>query len=156
MGSMEMEMTPRKVDIRLSGKGNSNSHGARPVHQKHLRHDEVDPDKLVVNKENAISFLYGCLDSAGCIINEKHHAGGMCDPWGVPDVVVSVISMLLIIVSPPRLRCVPLSFALFLSISISLSLAHSLSRSSLAPPLYEGNRERRRGGLRHLQREFFY
>jgi len=23
----------RKVDIRLSGKGNSNSHGARPVHQ---------------------------------------------------------------------------------------------------------------------------
>ena len=40
----------RKVDIRLHGKGNSNSHGARPVHQKHLRHDEVDPDKLVVNK----------------------------------------------------------------------------------------------------------
>ena len=26
---------PRKVDIRLPGKGNSNSHGARPVHQKH-------------------------------------------------------------------------------------------------------------------------
>ena len=25
---------PRKVDIRLPGKGNSNSHGARPVHQK--------------------------------------------------------------------------------------------------------------------------
>ena len=24
---------PRKVDIRLPGKGNSNSHGARPVHQ---------------------------------------------------------------------------------------------------------------------------
>ena len=31
--------------IRLPGKGNSNSHGARPVHQKHLRHDEVDPDQ---------------------------------------------------------------------------------------------------------------
>ena len=26
---------PRKVDIRLPGKGDSNSHGARPVHQKH-------------------------------------------------------------------------------------------------------------------------
>ena len=26
---------PRKVDIRLPGKRNSNSHGARPVHQKH-------------------------------------------------------------------------------------------------------------------------
>ena len=25
----------RKVDIRLHGKGDSNSHGARPVHQKH-------------------------------------------------------------------------------------------------------------------------
>ena len=44
-----------KVDIRLHGKGNSNSHGARPVHQKHLRHDEVDPDKLVVNKEFSVS-----------------------------------------------------------------------------------------------------
>jgi hypothetical protein len=33
----------RKVDIRLPGKGNSNSHGARPVHQKHLRHDDVGP-----------------------------------------------------------------------------------------------------------------
>jgi len=45
----------RKVDIRLPGKGNSNSHGARPVHQKHVRHDEVDPDKLVVNKEFSLS-----------------------------------------------------------------------------------------------------
>ena len=26
---------PRKVEIRLPGKGDSNSHGARPVHQKH-------------------------------------------------------------------------------------------------------------------------
>ena len=25
----------RKVDIRLPGKGDSNSHGARPVHQQH-------------------------------------------------------------------------------------------------------------------------
>ena len=29
------ETLPRKVDIRLPGKGDSNSHGARPVHQKH-------------------------------------------------------------------------------------------------------------------------
>ena len=27
------QVTPRKVDIRLPGKGDSNSHGARPVHQ---------------------------------------------------------------------------------------------------------------------------
>ena len=26
----------RKLDIRLPGKGNSNSHDARPVHQNHL------------------------------------------------------------------------------------------------------------------------
>jgi len=30
-----MKGFPRKVDIRLPGKGNSNSHGAKPVHQKH-------------------------------------------------------------------------------------------------------------------------
>ena len=40
------------IDIDID---NSNSHGARPVHQKHLRHDEVDPDKLVVNKEFSLS-----------------------------------------------------------------------------------------------------
>jgi hypothetical protein len=51
----------RKVDIRLHGKRNSNSHGARPVHQKHLRHDEVDPDKLVVNKEFSLSRTSGVL-----------------------------------------------------------------------------------------------
>jgi len=28
-----VELVTRKVDIRLPGKGNSNSHGARPVHQ---------------------------------------------------------------------------------------------------------------------------
>jgi len=27
---------PRKVDIRLPGKGNSNFHGARPVYKNHL------------------------------------------------------------------------------------------------------------------------
>ena len=31
----------RKVDIRLPGKGNSNSHGARPVFSNHLD-DSVD------------------------------------------------------------------------------------------------------------------
>ena len=34
----------RKVDIRLPGQGNSNSHGARPVHQNHLD-DQVDSDQ---------------------------------------------------------------------------------------------------------------
>jgi len=35
---------PRKVEIRLPGKGNSNSHGARPVYQNHLD-DKVDSDQ---------------------------------------------------------------------------------------------------------------
>ena len=33
----------RKVDIKLHGKGNSNSNGARPVYQNHLD-DKVDSD----------------------------------------------------------------------------------------------------------------
>ena len=39
----------RKVDIRLHGKGNSSSHGARPVYKNHLD-DKEDSDQLVVNK----------------------------------------------------------------------------------------------------------
>jgi len=31
-GSGESAGFPREVDVRLPGKGNSNSHGARPVH----------------------------------------------------------------------------------------------------------------------------
>jgi len=43
-----------KVDVRLPGKGNSNSHGARPVHLNH--HDDlVDSDQEVVNKELSLS-----------------------------------------------------------------------------------------------------
>ena len=34
----------RKVDIRLPGKGNSNSRGARPVYKNHFD-DEVDSDQ---------------------------------------------------------------------------------------------------------------
>ena len=34
----------RKVDVRLPGKGNSNSHGSRPVHSNHLD-DKVDSDQ---------------------------------------------------------------------------------------------------------------
>ena len=34
---------PRKVDVRPPGKGNSNSHGARPVYYNHLD-DSVDSD----------------------------------------------------------------------------------------------------------------
>jgi len=41
---------PRKVDVRLPGKGTSNSHGARPVHLNH-HDDSVDSDQLVVNKD---------------------------------------------------------------------------------------------------------
>jgi len=35
---------PRKVDIMLHGKGNSNSHGARPVYSNHLD-EKVDSDQ---------------------------------------------------------------------------------------------------------------
>ena len=34
LGRAPVPAEPRKVDIRLPGKGDSNSHGARPVHQK--------------------------------------------------------------------------------------------------------------------------
>jgi hypothetical protein len=34
----------RKLDVKLPGKGNSNSHGTRPVHPNHLD-DKVDPDQ---------------------------------------------------------------------------------------------------------------
>ena len=39
-----------KVYIRPPGKGNSNSHGARPVYQNHLD-DQVDSDQKVVYEE---------------------------------------------------------------------------------------------------------
>ena len=35
-GDLFVSTCPRKVDIRLPGTGNSNSHGARPVHYNHL------------------------------------------------------------------------------------------------------------------------
>ena len=34
----------RKVDIRLHGRGNSNPHSAKPVHESHLD-DQVDSDQ---------------------------------------------------------------------------------------------------------------
>ena len=40
---MKVAAHSRKVNTRLPGKGNSNSHGARLVHQNHL--DEVDSDQ---------------------------------------------------------------------------------------------------------------
>ena len=43
-----------KVDTGLHGKGNSNSHGARPVYQNYLD-DKVDSDQQVVNKELSLS-----------------------------------------------------------------------------------------------------
>jgi len=42
-----------RVDIRLIGKGNSNSHGARLVYYN-LVDDEVDPDQLVANEKLSI------------------------------------------------------------------------------------------------------
>ena len=44
----------RKADIRLQGKGSSNSHCARPVYQNNLD-DVVDSDPEVVNKELSLS-----------------------------------------------------------------------------------------------------
>jgi hypothetical protein len=53
----------RKVDIRLPGKGNSNSRGARPVYKNHFD-DEVDSDQLVVNKALSLSPQAACGGSA--------------------------------------------------------------------------------------------
>ena len=44
--AMKFVLLTRKVDTRLPGKGNSNSHGARPVHLNYL-----DLDQEVINKE---------------------------------------------------------------------------------------------------------
>ena len=50
----------RKIDVSLLGKGNSNSHGARPVHR--IITMIVDSDQQVVNKE--LSF---CVMSERCL-----------------------------------------------------------------------------------------
>ena len=57
---------PRKVDARLPGTGNSNSHGARPVHFDHLD-DQVDSDQQVINKELSLSTKrrWRCRSSPG-------------------------------------------------------------------------------------------
>ena len=47
-----------KVDIRLHGKGDSNSHGAKPVHHNHVA-DKVDSDQQVVNKDLSLSAGFG-------------------------------------------------------------------------------------------------
>jgi len=49
--------------MRLSGKGNSNFHGARPVHENHLD-DSVDSDQKVVNEDLSLS-LGQVLDVEG-------------------------------------------------------------------------------------------
>ena len=42
--SMMFDTADRKVDVRLPGKGNSHSHGVRPVYSNHLD-DSVDSDQ---------------------------------------------------------------------------------------------------------------
>ena len=49
--------TTRKVHIRLPGKGNSDSHGARPIYQNHLD-DSGDSDQEVVDQKLPLS-LWG-------------------------------------------------------------------------------------------------
>jgi len=44
----------RKVDVKLPGKGNSNSRGARPVYKNHFD-DSVDSDQEVDNKDLSLS-----------------------------------------------------------------------------------------------------
>ena len=67
----------RRIDIRLPGKGNSNTRGARPVHCNHLD-DSVDSDQQVVDEElslcqrkvhNALTFDIMCRLSSICVVN---------------------------------------------------------------------------------------
>ena len=44
VGVLKVRDLSKKLDVRLPGKGNSNTHGARPVYQNHLD-DEVDSDQ---------------------------------------------------------------------------------------------------------------
>ena len=46
----------RKVDVRLPEKGNSDSHGAKPVYLTHLD-DCVDSDQQLVNKDSLSRYL---------------------------------------------------------------------------------------------------
>ena len=43
----------RKVDVSLPGKGNSNSHGARPVYQNHVD-DEVASDHCILSRKRKV------------------------------------------------------------------------------------------------------
>ena len=55
----------RKVDIRLPGKGDSNSHGARPVHQKHRW---TRTSRFSIKNSLILQLLFGSAlrDDAGC------------------------------------------------------------------------------------------
>ena len=61
----------RKVGIRLHGRGNSNSHGARPVYFNYLD-DQVDSDQQVGNKE---LFLCVGADTSGGGLGRRRSTG---------------------------------------------------------------------------------
>ena len=65
---------PRKVAMRLSGKGNSNSHGARPVYQKHWWIRTSRLSKKTLSPPGTRPSLLSSLELSGLCL----------DPWGGP------------------------------------------------------------------------
>ena len=53
-GDQQLGRATRKVDVRLPGKENSHSHGAKPVHL--IIRVIVDSDQWVVNQELSLSW----------------------------------------------------------------------------------------------------
>ena len=146
VGSGEVGEGPRKVDIRLPEKGNSNSHGARPVYQIISMIEWIRTSRL--SMKNTLSGLGSCGRRAArdrCMF---------CTPYAPTPPHPTHLSLCRFVSlcrslplflslvsphSPSRTQSPSLSLSLSVVLSLSLSLARSLptSRSlSLALSLY--------------------
>ena len=98
---------PRKVDVRLPGKGNSNSHGARPVHLIITMMKWIRTSRLSI-KDSL---------SRGQVRRKA--------PWDA----LSLAHSLILSLSRRHTHTNTLTLSLFLCFSLSLSLALSLSHT---------------------------
>ena len=69
----------KKVDIRLPGKRDSNSHGARPVHQKHRW---IRTSRLSIKKSLSAK-VCGVLAGEACLDPWISRAGVSIQNWGL-------------------------------------------------------------------------
>ena len=114
----------RKVDVRLPGKGNSNSHGARPVHLIITMIKWIRTSRLLINNSLPCSLIlrgWGLVISVwgAKLTGERFPAVNPATSRGKRRCSRSW--------APPSSLCLSLSLALSLALSLSLSL--SLARS---------------------------